>query len=74
MPGRLLGCTALWEMDAGSCEVLTLKVFSGNPRLLGWFHLLSCDKMPDEGSSGAKGFVSALNARFRSITAGKSRQ
>lgn len=73
MPGRLLGGTALWERDAGSCEVLTFGRFLWESKA-SWFHLLSCDKMPDEGSLGAKGFVSAPNPRLQSITAGRSRQ
>lgn len=44
MPGQLLGGTALWERDAGSCEVLALEDFSGNPRLLGFisFPVIRC--------------------------------
>lgn len=44
MLGWLLGSTALWKRDAGSCEVLTLEDFSGNPRLLGFisFPVIRC--------------------------------
>lgn len=41
-------------MDAGSCEVLTWEVFSGNPRLLGFisFSVIRCLTKAAQGRRG----------------------